>query len=550
MPHPSMHPAVLARQMLEMALMLQYFPPPESSKFSEDPRIINRRLADEAIKLVTTNEELHGTMDALECIMLEAMYHSNHGNLRRAWLATRRSIMVAQMMGIDRWRTPHLLVIDTSRSLQPHYIWHNLIYTDRFLSLILGLPSSGATPIPEFERQLPKKQSGTSWLTLELKHSQVAHRLLQRRNGMEDYNVTQEIDTMLLDAARSVPDEFWSLPKFDEPDTNNSAFWRSIRATNQVKHYSLVNCLHLPYLLREDPNRRYEYSKIACLMASREIIRRYNSFRNAKPVLSCCRPMDFVALIAALSLMIGHLNMHQNRAPYGFLQHQRPGDRALVEQLAETMDRVANLNEDAMTYQSSCLIRRLMHIEADAFQGHCYLTEKLHNAVDGGAEDRCNKDECHVLHIFIPYYGTIKISRQSPSTDVTTRKDLANSPSQCSENVADSRTGCVKNTGQKAFVAPYLVSTGNIDFSLHPDVDINAIDSLQPATIPYPDLTASVDDWAFQGVDTAFFGNLIGPNAYSVAENGTGSWEQTAFSSKGTEGYLPPNASHFGMTNS
>lgn len=347
--------------MLVTALFMQYFPPQSVPSISEEPYVIMKRLADEAIKQVTTNEELHGTIESVECIMLEAQYHGNYGNLRRAWLAVRRAMMVAQLMGIDRPSTPHVRTLDTSRSPATQFIWHHIIFQDRYLSLVLGLPCGQADLSQEFEHSVPQGVFGTSWLQLELKHSQVTKRLLERRSGKDDYGITQEIDAMLLDAAKCVPDDFWKLPRFDGPDEKQSAYWRTIQAINQVRHYSLVNCLHLPYLLRETSDQKYEYSKMACLMASREIIKRYNTFRATKPILSCCRVLDFIALTAALSLALAHLNTHRHRGEHAFLPHARPGDRALIGQLLETMEMVARVNDDAMTYQSVCLLRRLMY---------------------------------------------------------------------------------------------------------------------------------------------------------------------------------------------
>ena len=56
-------------------------------------------------------------------------------------------------------------------------------------------------------------------------------------------------------------------------------------------------------------------------------------------------------------------------------------------------------------------------------------------------------------------------------------------------------------------VAPYLASQGGIEFSLWHGNDPEPNASFQQ--MQYPDLTASVDDWAFQGVDTAFFGSIM-----------------------------------------
>jgi hypothetical protein len=59
-PSPAMHPVLLAKRMLVTAIFLQYFPPGVGHGFSEEPREMTHRLAEEAIKLVSANESLHG----------------------------------------------------------------------------------------------------------------------------------------------------------------------------------------------------------------------------------------------------------------------------------------------------------------------------------------------------------------------------------------------------------------------------------------------------------------------------------------------------------
>ena len=251
----------------------------------------------------------------------------------------------------------------------------------------------------EYESTVQQGLSGTTWLALELQHSRVAKRLLERQKCRDLDADTEDIDHLLLTAAKSVPDDFWISPNYDGPDHGQAAFWRTLRGMNQVKHYSLLNALHLPYLLREDPGGKYEHSKVACLMASREILRRYNSFRGSRPILSCCRPLDFVALLASLTVMVAQMNTNRPNMTFSFLKHQRPTDRALIEQVLVTMDRVAQVNDDAMTYQSACLLRRLMHIEADAYAGHSYVTEQVGSVDDSTAKDRCTLDKCTTLHL-------------------------------------------------------------------------------------------------------------------------------------------------------
>jgi hypothetical protein len=78
----------------------------------------------------------------------------------------------------------------------------------------------------------------------------------------------------------------------------------------------------------------------------------------------------------------------------------------------------------------------------------------------------------------------------------------------------------------ESVAAPYVVSTGAIDFSLQLGIE-TSLDPFQQAQ--YPDLTATVDDWAFQGVDTAFFGSIMSNGSFNFGAEGgldTSAWSQ------------------------
>lgn len=55
----------------------------ETAGLSEPPRQMMNRLVDTCIRLVTMNDDLLGSIEGLECVMIESMYHTNGGNLRK-----------------------------------------------------------------------------------------------------------------------------------------------------------------------------------------------------------------------------------------------------------------------------------------------------------------------------------------------------------------------------------------------------------------------------------------------------------------------------------
>jgi hypothetical protein len=71
-----------------------------------------------------SDNDLIGTMEGVECLILQGAYQINAGNLRRAWLSFRRGISIAQLMGLHRASPTSKLGDDDSRR---HYVWFQLV---------------------------------------------------------------------------------------------------------------------------------------------------------------------------------------------------------------------------------------------------------------------------------------------------------------------------------------------------------------------------------------------------------------------------------------
>jgi hypothetical protein len=209
-PEPNMHPVLIARHMLRLALFLQHLPPDlhkEIQGLSEPPRVLMERLADVAIYHVTTNEELIGSIESLECIMLESLYQVNVGNLRRSWVAGRRAMSVAQMMGLHRSdHQTRYKALDPSTKYNSQIMWHRIINLDRHLCLLLGLPQgytdhSMAVSETRLTNDCPMGR-------LEHLHCGVMSRILERnasKPSCRDLADTRAVDLELQKAASSLP---------------------------------------------------------------------------------------------------------------------------------------------------------------------------------------------------------------------------------------------------------------------------------------------------------------------------------------------------------
>lgn len=520
--------------MLTFAITLQSPCGEQLLGLSESKSVLMRRLATAAATWVTTKEEMHGTVEGLICIILEGVVETNCGNLRRAWVIYRRAMTVAQLMGLHRSPMPPLKHIEPKLDADPEFIWFRIVYMDRYLSLLLGLPqgtsdkSVGAMsvlrhepPLGEFERLL----------------TVIASRILERNesdSSKSRLETTQSIDSDLLKASRSMPASFWRPADFGNLTLGSpDGLLETVRLAAQVYYYGLLIQLHLPYIMQGvGDNAEHEYSKITCVNASREILTRFVAHRSFNPVSSCSRPVDFFALLAAMTLLLTHLDAHHHPDATNFLAHQRLGDRAMLDLVLERMDVISHFNEDVITEKSARLIRRLLDIEADAAEGSSYTTRNVDgydDDVEGGIEKEGGE-----LRLHIPYLGVIKIARQGP---ISREPWLGNAA--CQPQQPPKQTGFIHrdpattfSTSSTVFASPSNASPATGEQAQHPLGHLHGVPQLQaPAydeqqpTLQYydprqddmtlqphvglPAMAASVDDWAFQGVDMAFFDNLM-----------------------------------------
>ncbi|KAF7555320.1 hypothetical protein G7046_g6584 [Stylonectria norvegica] len=588
-PDAKAHPTLIAKYMLILATCLQYSNPELHAdairRLSEPPRQLMTRLAETAMNLVTNKDEFIVNIEGLECVMLETMYQANAGNLRRAWFACRRAMVVAQTMGLHRNGNRQALeILDPETTAYPSYFWFRIVWFDRQLSLMLSLPQgsldvsmateaalAGATPSDRFER----------------KQTAISARILERNESSDpsiplDLIVLQEIDAELQNAANEMPSKWWLPPNLANITNDpGQAFWQTLRLLEQMIYFNLLNVLHLPHMLRStapgaegsrDASANYEYSKLASVNASRELLTRFVTFRSFNRVAFCCRSSDFQALTAAMTLVIAHLDGHrkqrEHQRNYGLgisggnvLAHQRNSDRAMMEQVLESMEGVSKLSTDALSDRSSSLLGSLLNLEADAAKGkygnadtdYLLSTKTMMDLQPDSA-----KDDGQSLRLGIPYFGTIRIDREGiisleaplrtkplasvQQKQVPTGKAVSLSSFPVSEpnNAANhanlnfgagspvpdqsldgTSSNIAKQPQQTASKQDPVAQLHGIQAqtSFAPQFPSEINDTLQQEYL-YPGLTAGADDWAFQGVDMAFFDNLM---RGSGAEDG-GSW--------------------------
>lgn len=514
--------------MLQLAIFLQHLHPDlhhEPQALSESPRTIMDRLANLAIGLITTNEDLLGSIESLQCVMMESMYQANVGNLRRSWVAGKRAMGIAQLMGLHRTRNcARYKVIDSNTNFDPQLMWFRIVFLDRNLCLMLGLPDGSTDRSMASEALLA---SDTPMGRLERQHCVIASQILERNESSpKDFVLTRKIDAELQKSARSLPSKWWLAPTLEVNSADSQdLFWDTRRLFMQVLHYNLLNQLHLPFMLRSSStDLKSEYSRIACVNASREVLTRFITLRSFNRIAYSCRTIDFIALMAAMTLLLAHLDSHSE--PENFLGHQYVSDRALIERAQENMKEVNRLNSDALSAESAELLQRLLSIEPEA--GDAAGIVNVHEA----ESDSVMRDGNAVVSVHIPYFGIIKVTRggmskevpyrlpvvlppQSQAADASTLPDQGTSratdagytPSSNSESHSSAIESQSAGTRTQidSLVMPWVSGEAGTLKSDFP----NDSSSLYMPSANFPELTACGNDWALQGVDIAFFESLI-----------------------------------------
>ncbi|KUI72681.1 hypothetical protein VM1G_08266 [Cytospora mali] len=476
-PPMSANPLLLAKRALQIVICVQQLP----INFDWDALGTGHTMKDTMSRLsttsllVTSNDELVGYAEGVECLILQGYYLANSGNLRKAWLTFRRGISLAQIMGIDRGHSAAFRSCDPNadpaRRSSAQVLWYRLVSSDRYISLLLGLPvgthGNGFASAEACEED-------TATERLEKVHTAVSARILERNRNQQhgrghtrqksvslDYVVTQEIDLELEVAAKSLPPGWWDEPRLDSFASQEVLWEAACRIICQVHHFTLLILLHVPYMLRDPSSPRFDYSKTTCMTSARELLARFIMFRNLNVSACICRRMDYAALIAAMTLCLAYL---EKRKGEKWDQLREDGD--LVETTRRKMEHVAGLTEDRLNGEIVGIIESLMSI--------------IKEAATGTSSGIGRSTDVSDLRFNVPYLGSISIKAARPKAPAAGLMD----PVLSSMDVL----GPPSIFERIMQFAPY---DDQAPFGSGTDVE--------------PDLTAECGDWALQGVDSAYW---------------------------------------------
>ncbi|KFY04088.1 hypothetical protein O988_01009 [Pseudogymnoascus sp. VKM F-3808] len=328
------------------------------SHLSITPKELQERTLRPVEKFLREDEKSACSLEGLQCILTQTRIYINEGMPHKAWLTFRRAISYAQLLGLHRQRVG----CEDGKSRQKLSLWTQVWQGERYLSLVLGLPSS-AVENPDDFHVLQKENS---------KHP-----------TKSDYAATIQIDQDLEECKNSMPTAWWETPV--GPDLSPASAADMLSAKFAYQFVRIL--LHLPFMHESKTNGRYEFSRIAALDASREIIKYYQIMRDVdRPLFNICCLADFQGFTAAMVLV---LNLLDQAVPLNVspASHQTHGDWEIVVGITQVLQRVSKSSTSSVALQAAKVLEDLHHI-------------------------RFNKPgyDSEAYHAVIPYFGKLTIN--------------------------------------------------------------------------------------------------------------------------------------------
>lgn len=489
-PASTCHPAIIAKRLLQYTLCLQLLPQNRLATLDLGDRLpcqVVSSWVSATYNLVTSADDLVGSLEGLECLILQVWFHGDAGHLRKAWMASRRALGMGQLLGLGRPR-PAVRSVGSRYPADPNVLWYKTNCCDRYHSLILGLPAGSRNNtfanegLMEGDNELDK---------MNKKYAVLAGRIADRQDmydlhSQESYAATQSIDAEMEATARLVPDLWWEVPQVNSPthQAPDEAFLKNGALRLQIRHYTLLVLLHLPFIVRENSSqlRRYEYNRKTCLHAARCILERFLAFRKNYVIYMAGRHVDYAALIAAMALCLGYLGV----AP-GL---EREADARLIDETLAGFKALADLKREKLSQESYETIERLSGI--------------LKGSIDQAG-----------LAFNVPMLGTVNIA-QNPQEGAGQASDRSIAPRPVeidSSNPTLSEGFLGGLDGEFSFECapvslsfdtgmPMQLDQGTESLTGHSSGDF----SWSPNS--WLDVSLDPDDWALQGVDTSFWSML------------------------------------------
>lgn len=352
---------------------------------------------------IVSDDEYMGTLDGLECSMLQAKVYADIGQARRAWLTFRRAIGFAQLMGLHRNR---------NGSHARESIWWSLYQGDKLMSLMLGLPYAISDEHCNMEMDGRSIDDVFNSLTFIAKIAQFARKVIDKIQAIKEFTFSSLMDLdQEMDAyATKIPPDWRNVPPFSE--LTDPTEWQGKILSMMCFHQTRV-FLHMPFMLKSITNSGYDCCRDACIGGAREMLRLYHMLRAPGIPAYACKAVDFVGFTASVLVILGLLG-------YGRTAVHDPEqdelDWRLIDTSIEILKRASSEKGGKVAEQSYQALEQL---------------SQVHNFDCAGPDldGRSTK-------IAIPFFGTISVQRGKSFRHLAVKPSPPSQPPSLSSGTA------------------------------------------------------------------------------------------------------------------
>lgn len=312
---------------------------------------------------VFKDDELAGTIDGVECMVLRAKYEGNHGRIRKSWLLFRHAISFAQLLGLHkRMASPEG---NKNQSLRRETLWIFLYSSDRFLSLLLGLPYGPSEIHSDIGRDSELSTNGihgqNSFQQYNFRLANIVGHTIDRNQQLPSNNMlplTFKIEAEMMELADSMPSDWWE----SGLENGGTSYQMFNRLLPQFWHHQARTLLHLPFMLKATTDRRFEYNKIATLESSREMIKIYRVIRPVKGFGSLvCKMMDFQVFTAAMILILNLLDLYGRNGSRDYSEAE--DDQTLILSTTGILQRASSETDGGVATQAARALENFGNIK-------------------------------------------------------------------------------------------------------------------------------------------------------------------------------------------
>ena len=219
--------------------------------------------------LVLSNSRHSASVYGIEVMFMQADCCLNLGQPQKAWLLIHRAIAAAQLLGLHRDKV--IRGMDREYCMtndQRAHAWSELTMVDRFLSIVLGLPSAISHEPCGFPVTIDYSRMTIDDYRQEL--FDISGHILERNKECPNISMST---TLIIDRELQALDMIWCNNPQDENLTSSISSTRgdvSKKLSSRFWHQQLKVFLHLPFALRSETLPEYQRSHDACFSASRE----------------------------------------------------------------------------------------------------------------------------------------------------------------------------------------------------------------------------------------------------------------------------------------